>query len=249
MLNLSAAAIIEKNKLVSDSVWIVLLEIDTPNDGKIRIASNNSDVEWNGAVWTAFPFTIDDMKYEKDELIEVPVRISNVTRLLEYYVETNDGLINQEVVLRVVNSEFLDEEKPELEEYFVITSTSTDSNWCTFKLGSGFPLRQRFPKDRLLKDFCPFIYKGVECGSTSSEPDCPRTLYGCWQRGNTPRFGGEPAMVIGGMYSDIKGAITYPVIHAESTEPIIHHGDMTDPPDDTTDDNTSNEDYEDEGDY
>lgn len=234
MLDLSAAAIIEKNKLVSDSVWIILLEITTP-DETIRIASNNTDIEWNGYTWTAFPFIIDDMKYDKEELIEVPVRVSNVTKFMEYFVEYYDGLVNQEVVLRVVNSNFLDEEKPELEENFVITSTTTDSTWCTFKLGSGFPLRQRFPKDRLLKDFCPFVYKGVECGSTSSEPDCPRTLYGCYLRGNTPRFGGEPAMVIGGMYSDIKGATTYPITYSEGTEPIIHHGDIIDPDDNTND--------------
>ena len=245
MLNLSAAAIIEKNKLVSDSVWIILLEIATPDD-TIRIASNNTNVEWGGYVWTAFPFIIDDMKYDKEELIEVPVRISNVTKFMEYFVEYYDGLINCEVVLRVVNSNFLDEENPELEENFVITSTTTDSSWCTFKLGSGFPLRQRFPKDRLLKDFCPFIYKGVECGSTSSEPDCPRTLYGCYQRNNMSRFGGEPAMLIGGMYSDIKGTVTHNVMHSESTEPIIHHGDIIYPDDDN--DNTSDSDNEDEDD-
>lgn len=246
MLNLSAAAIIEKNKLVSDSVWIILLEISTTEDGKIRIASNNSDVEWNGHVWTAFPFIIDNMKYDKEELIEVPVRISNVTKFMEYFVEYYDGLINQEVILRVVNSNFLDEEQPEVEEYFVITSTTTDSNWCTFKLGSGFPLRQRFPKQRLLKDFCPFAYKGVECASTSSEPDCPRTLYGCWQRGNIERYGGEPGMIIGGMYSGITGSITeyhYDPIHSTSTESNTSQGGTSD---DTSENIDDNDDYEDE---
>ena len=215
MLNLSAAAIIEKNKLVSDSVWIVLLEVKTP-DGFIRLASNNVDVKWNNVTWTAFPFIIDTLKYEKDELIEVPVRISNVSRIIEYYVEYYDGLIGQDVTLRVVNSKFLEAETPELEEVFTITSTSTDASWCTFKLGSGFPLRQRFPKHRILKDYCPFAYKGIQCKATSSLPDCPKTLYGCFVRGNQQRFGGEPAMVLGGIYTELTGSTFYPVIHSNS---------------------------------
>lgn len=219
MLNLSAAAIIEKNRLVSDSVWIVLLEVSTP-DGNICLASNNEDVEWDGRTWTAFPFIIDQIKQEKDELIEVPVRISNVTRLIEYYVEYYDGLIGENVTLRVVNSDFL-EEPAELEENFVIVSTSTDANWCTFKLGSGFPLRQRFPRNRILKDYCPFPYGGTECGIHKSGT-CGKTLYECYKHRNTVRFGGEAAMCIGGIYSDIKGSITYTVIHSNSTTPIIH---------------------------
>lgn len=234
MLDLSAAAIIEKNKLVSDSVWIILLEITTP-DNTIRIASNNTDIEWGGYTWTAFPFIIDNLKYDKDELMEVPVRISNVTKFMEYFVEYYDGLVNQEVILRVVNSNFLDEEKPEIEEIFVITSTTTDATWCTFKLGFGFPLRQRFPKHRILKDYCHFVYKGIECASTSSEPNCPKTLYGCWQRGNIERYGGEPGIIIGGIYSNIVGDVTYPVIHSESTEPVLDHNDTNNETEDDTD--------------
>lgn len=223
MLNLSAAAIIEKNKMVSDSVWIVLLEVETP-DGSICLASNNKDIEWGGRTWTAFPFIIDQLKQEKDELIEVPVRISNVSRFIEYYVEYYDGLIGKQVVLRVVNSEFLNEESPEVEENFVIVSASTDATWCTFKLGSGFPLRQRFPRNRILKDFCPFAYGGKECGA-QKVGTCGKTLSECFKHQNTIRFGGEAAMCIGGIYSDIEGSVTYDVMYANSTTPVIHTGD------------------------
>lgn len=244
MLNLSATAIIEKNRLVSDSVWIVLLEIST-DDGNICLASNNEDVEWDGRTWTAFPFIIDQIKQEKDELIEVPVRISNVTRLIEYYVEYYDGLVGENVTLRVVNSDFLDE-PAELEENFVIVSTSIDANWCTFKLGSGFPLRQRFPRNRILKDYCPFPYGGVECGLNTKSGRCGKTLLSCAKHQNTTRFGGEPAMCIGGIYSDIKGLVTYKAIHANSTKPVIHTGDEPVQGDDT--DSDADVDSESEGD-
>lgn len=215
MLTLSAAAIIEKNKFMSDSVWLILLEVHTP-EGIIRIVANNKNVNWNGYEWTAFPFVIDNIKYDKDELIEVPIKVSNVSRFIEYFVEYYDGLVGQDIILRVVNSNFLHIPDPELEECFVITSSSCDSQWCTFKLGIGFPLRKRFPPRRILKDYCEFKYKGVECGSTSSLPDCPKTLFGCFERNNQLRFGGEFSMVIGGMYSEPVGGVVANPMKSES---------------------------------
>lgn len=217
MLTLSAAAIIEKNQHMSNSVWLTLLEVQTP-EGAICLVNNNEDIVWNNITWTAFPFIIDNIKYEKDELVEVPVKISNVSRLIEYFTEYYDGLVGQKVIMRVVNSNFLNTTIPELEESFVIVSTSSDSQWCTFKLGMAFSLRKRFPPKRVLKDYCEFVYKSVECGCTSSEPTCPKTLYGCFVRGNQSRFGGEPSMVIGGIYSEPIGDIESPQMKSQGGE-------------------------------
>lgn len=220
MLTLSAAAIIEKNKFMSDSVWLLLLEVQTP-EGNIYLVANNENIIWKNQVWTAFPFIIDNIKYNKDEVIEIPIKVSNVSRYIEYYVEYYNGLVGYKVILRVVNSNFLDCLTPELEETFIITSSSVDSQWCTFKLGIAFPLTKRFPVRRILKDYCEFQYKGVECGCTSSLTDCPKTLYGCFVRGNQRRFGGEPSMIIGGIYSEPVGDISTTVMKGESGNPVI----------------------------
>lgn len=207
MHTLSAFAIIEKNKLMSDSVWLILIEVQTP-EGAVRLVNNNENVTWNGYEWIAFPFIIDNIKYNKEELVEVPVKISNVNRLIEYFTEYYDGLVGQNVVIRVVNSNFLESTIPELEESFVIVSSSVDAQWCTFKLGIAFPLRKRFPVRRIFKDYCEFEYKGVECACTSDLPDCPKTAYACYVRNNQSRFGGEISMVVGGIYSNPVGSET-----------------------------------------
>lgn len=220
MLTLSAAAIIEKNKFMSDSVWLLLLEVQTPEE-YIYLVANNENIVWNNREWIAFPFIIDNIKYNKDEVIEIPIKVSNVSRYIEYYVEYYNGLVGYKAILRVVNSNFLDYSIPELEETFVITSSSVDSQWCTFKLGLAFPLTKRFPVRRILKDYCEFQYKGVECDCSSSLPDCPKTLYGCFVRGNQHRFGGEPSMVIGGIYSEPVGSISTKEMKGESGNPTL----------------------------
>lgn len=201
MLQLSTAAIMEKNKIAQDSVWITLLEVEIPNEDSLRICYNNEDITWNGRLWTAFPFVIDTVKQNKTEIPQVPVKISNITRAIERYIEQYDGFIGYTVILRVVNSKYLDQIVPEIEETFVIQKTSSDAEWAKFELGGSLPLRMRFPFRRVLKDWCWYTYKGIECGAVSELADCPHTLSGCRERSNSVRFGGEPSMRLGGIYA------------------------------------------------
>ena len=70
----------------------------------------------------------------------------------------------------------------------------------TYELTSVFDLEGlAIPKRRMYSNFCPFDYRGPECGysgSAVSNPDvCPKTLDACRQRfGNNLRFGGFPAV-------------------------------------------------------
>lgn len=200
MLQLSTAAILEKNKIAQDSVWITLLEVNAPDGEVIRLCYNTEDITWNKNLWVAFPFMIDEIKQNKTEMPQVPVKISNVTRAIERYIEQYGGFINCKVVIRVVNSKYLNQTIPEIEETFVIQKTSSDAEWAKFDLGGSLPLKMRFPFRRILKDWCQCTYKGIECGAISDLPDCPHTLKGCRERNNAVRFEGEPAMQMGGIY-------------------------------------------------
>ena len=202
MLNLSTIAKIEKNRLVSDGAWIVLLEIRVKSGYVIRLCRNTDDIEWNGETWAAFPFDLDPPKQSGDgELPRFAVRVSNVTRTVEGYLEQEGGGVGASVRFIVVMLEHLDQAAPALDEEFSVQSVSYDRNWVTFTLSGAANLFRRIPERRFLKNFCPFQYKGPECRSVSVITSCDKSLKACQERGNAVRFGGEPGIPVGGLFN------------------------------------------------
>jgi lambda family phage minor tail protein L len=201
MLNLTAIAKLEKNKLASDGAWLILLEITIRSGIILRLCRNTDDLLWNGEIWTAFPFELDEPKQSgNSELPRFAVRVSNVTRAIEGYIEREGGGVGAQVRMLVVMSNHLDS-APVLDEEYSVQSTSCDQEWVTFNLSGSINLFRRVPERRFLKNFCPFQYKGMECKASSSLPTCDKILKACRARGNAVRFGGEPAIPMGGLYN------------------------------------------------
>lgn len=198
----------EKNQFVQTGAWLLLAEIkikqkanDTEYSDYIHLVRNNEDIEWNGKTWIAFPFDLDDVKESRNEFPEISLRVINVTRYLQVYLEQYKGLVGSDVVIRVVHAGHLDMPQAELEENFTIISSSSNSMWVTFKLGGNFPINSRFPQERYLKNFCPLVFKGVSCGYNGASATCDKTLSSCKAKGNSTRFGGFPSIPIGGLYA------------------------------------------------
>lgn len=198
---LSAIAKLEKNKISSTGAWLILLEIQFQGI-TLRVVNNNEDIEWpsgSGQIWVAFPFQLGEVgENNKGEIPSLELKVSNVTREVQRYIEQYAGGTDASVVLRVVMSEHLDLTTPEIEETFSVTSTSADAHWVYFNLGPDFALSQRVPDDRYMKNFCPFKFKGIRCGYAGVETECNKTLADCRARGNSVRFGGEPGIPGGG---------------------------------------------------
>ena len=206
MLDLSAAAILEKNKLASDGAWLVLLKIvakQNPTE-PIYLVRNRDKITWNGAEWIPFPFDMDDINDDgQGEIQSLTVKVSNVTRVIQGYIEELSGGVDATVTVLVVNSNHLDVTAPSVEEEFSVTGTSCDDQWVYFSLGPAYPVSSRRPERRYLKNFCQFEYCGIECGLPESikaqAPTCDKTLISCKNRGNSHRYNGEPS-IQGGIY-------------------------------------------------
>lgn len=196
------SALISANQINSDTAWIALLEI-VFKDGQesIKVCRNNEDISWNGHLWQAFPFTVGENKRDnKGTLSNITIEVDNSTRDLEYYLNLHAGGAGCSVILRVVRSDDLENSVPDLEEYFSVKSTQVTESKVTFTLGNSYPPKARRPFRRYMKNNCPFKYKGLECGCTSSLPTCNHTLPDCRARNNSKRFGGFPGIPQGGLY-------------------------------------------------
>ena len=86
MLRLSQASIIEKNKLATGGVWLLALEAQIPGS-PIYLVNNTEDLTLGGQVYTAFPFSLEDITEDSKELPNVKLTVSNVTGTIQRYVE------------------------------------------------------------------------------------------------------------------------------------------------------------------
>jgi phage-related protein len=200
MKTLSAALLLEKNKLATPNPWLILLDIKLPDDTMFYICRNTEDIAFNGHTYTAFPFEIEPTKEtSRGEIPTVTLRISNVTQIFQAYVEAQDGGLDSTITVRVVNAALLSENYAELEMVFDILATVSDAYWISFTVGAPNPLREDFPPHRYIAAHCNWAFKSFECGYGGASETCKRTLDYCHQLGNSPRFGGFPGLGGGGV--------------------------------------------------
>ena len=209
-LSLSSIAIEEKNKLATDSSFLLCLKITIPGVAiPVRVVRNNADLTpWLGETWTAFPFDIDEISEVRGEVPQVNVRVSNLSRAMEKYIQDydiyckNNGYKPIEVSIYVVNTKQVAANPtcdPEVEHVFELKQPRTDSRWATFVLGVANPFRRRYPQERILKNFCRFRFKSARCGYAGTAAACNKTLAQCRLLENSKRFGGFPGAGIGGL--------------------------------------------------
>jgi lambda family phage minor tail protein L len=200
MKSLPANIILEKNKLHTPYPWIVLIEITLTDDTVLRYAKNTANVTFGGNVYTAMNFDIEPTQQtSKGEIPTVTLRVSNITRLLQPYLEDLDGGIGSTVKVTVVNTNLLAESYSELEMTFDVLACNATARWASFILGSPSPLRQRFPLYRFIAEHCRWQFEGAECGYVGAESSCDRTYADCVTRENTEHFGGFMGMKSGGI--------------------------------------------------
>lgn len=198
MLSLSTASIIEKNKVATDGVYLQLLTIKYKNEDPIRLVYNTEDITFNGNLYHAYDFNLSDVKQNSSEIPSCTLTVSNVTGTIQALLEQYDGAGGAKVNISIINTNISDVVLEQ--ENFVVISATTNRDKATFKLGPGFSMYRRFPLTRNMKDFCPFKFKGIECGY-SGTGTCNKTLNNCRKLGNSERFGGTPTVPQGGLYA------------------------------------------------
>lgn len=198
-MNLSTAAIIEKNRVSTDGVYLLLLTIQYKNEEAIHLVLNNEKITFKGVDYYPYYFSLSEVKQTSTELPSCTLTVSNITGTISRILETYDGASGGKVTVAVINTNISDEILQE--EHFVIAGATTKKDYVSIKLGCGASLDRRYPNVRIMKDWCPFKFKGVRCGYKGSLTTCNKTLTDCRERGNNTRFGGEPTIPQGGLYA------------------------------------------------
>lgn len=196
---LPASVVLEKNKLESQNVWYFLVKLDA-GDFSLYFTTNNEPVTYLGQVYDYFPMNIGNMDSNADGKVPgLTLSVSNVGKLLTFYMDTYEGFVDANITLMIVNSALLNEDYTELTLEYTIMSAEVSDEWVTFSLGGPNPLRQRFPAHIYVAKYCNWIFKSVECKYTGPDATCDRSLEDCKLKNNRANFGGFPGLDASGL--------------------------------------------------
>jgi len=202
-MSLSSQTIQDKNALSTDAVFLVLLEINIPSVETIRLINNTEDITWDSALWQQFPFTLSDISQtSKSEVSQWTLKVANATRVMERYMQDydfylkNNGVDGNEIecIIRVINTNDIDNTTPIAEFPSLLQHSTTDAAWATFKLTSRNLYSQQFPQRIIYKNFCSWDFKSTQCQYSGDGEFCDKTLTNCRAYSNSPRFGGFPGV-------------------------------------------------------
>lgn len=194
--HLSIETIVEKNKISSENVFIILIDAEiNDEDGNLvqhlRFCKNTENITWDGNEYQAANFDIT-INNEVNQEPRITMTAQDQTRTLGQFIEAYAGVVGSKVTMTIVNSGNLSA-PAELQEEFKIISSSMQDYVVSFDLGIESAVNRRFPLYRQFKDRCPWKYKGSKCGYSGPLPKCDYTLMGpngCAVHNNINNFGG-----------------------------------------------------------
>lgn len=200
-VHVSIATALDKSKLASDVVYLVLLEIDILSDSSagvvetLRFVHNNEDYDFQGHTYMSMPF---EFQYTsaRNELPSITLSVTDFQGIIQAYLQEYKGGVDWDVRLIITNNATTSADY--IERFKIVSATASGSDYkISFQLGAENPLQQRFPPRLMFRDRCGWNYKSFQCGYTGSLPTCSFNLNGingCKAHGNQKNFGGFPGI-------------------------------------------------------
>lgn len=199
MENISQVAKEEKNKLNTDSVFLIALEITIPDVvDPIKIVNNNEDIVWNGVTYQAFPFEIEEFSDNTaGEITEFQIKVGNANNIIGSYLRVYDAYVKNngfepiQVSMSVINTNNLSSATPEIQHLTTLIKPSISYEQVTFTLG-GVNAYNKTVHKKMYRNNCRFKFKSTQCGYSGSATTCNKTYSRCKELSNQTRFGGFP---------------------------------------------------------
>ena len=185
----------EKNSQESTVIRLYTLEDYDGAGSNLRFAEWDEDITFDGLVYTKFPITIDRISENNRGTIDVVnVRISNVSRLIETYLQQYDIRTKTVRIKRVWLGQLADA-NAYIEDIFQINGISSNDSDVTLTLTSKLDLLEvNLPLRMYTRNYCQWRFKSTECGYAGAESTCNKTKQRCKELDNFSRFGGFPSV-------------------------------------------------------
>jgi lambda family phage minor tail protein L len=186
----------EKNLLENRPIHLFTVHDYDGASHNLNYAEYQTAVTYDGVTYDPFPITFDGIKENNQGQIDsVSVKVGNISRLIQGYLETYD-LRGKKVTIITVWASQLGDSNANIKDIFYIDSYSANEDEVNFTLTTKFDvLNVQLPQRRFLRSYCQWKFKGAECGYSGGETSCKKTKTDCKEnKDNYERFGGFPSI-------------------------------------------------------
>ena len=187
--------VLTKNAETSQPIWLYRVTVDGTPANDLFFAEYQADVwffKTDGGVhsaqlYQAFPLSHRGVSQNSQGAVDtLEVSFGNVSREIQAFLESYDGLRRQRVTLRQVFVEQLADNTAYIEDVFYIDSCQVSQQGVVFRLSSRLDvLDVESPIRHYSRNSCPWTYKGYGCWVGDASP---YTQPGVFQQSDPPIF-------------------------------------------------------------
>lgn len=182
-------------------VWLYEFEVPTTPATRFRLTNYTETVQFGENPDTGTPIEYQPYPIEHGEielnregnLPTITVTVANVAREVGEYLDTYGGLVNQPAVVRLVNIGSSGTPTAGIRFDSQISRARLSPEAALLELAAVNLRRIKLPRRRYMREDCPFVFGGSECGyqipGSATETvgggfaRCPKTLAACTARG------------------------------------------------------------------
>jgi lambda family phage minor tail protein L len=162
----------------------------------LLLAAHDEDVTFDGETYTKFPITHESVSdNSRGEIDSVAVRISNVSRLIQSYLESYDWRGKKVTITQVFLDQLADADAKISFVLYIDNYKASEAD-VEFQLTTRFDVIDvMLPLGAYNRNYCRWKFKSTECGYVGAESVCNKTKQDCRDnKDNVVRFGGFPSI-------------------------------------------------------
>ena len=196
MRDLNSTIITEKNKEKNSPIFLYAIYDYDGASNNLYFTAYDTDIVFAGVTYSRFPITHETMGENSSGQIDtVKIKVANVNRLIQGYLEDND-FRGKQVDIIMVFAEYLSSAAYKCVDTFYIDSYTADQSIVEFTLSTKFDILDvTIPHRKFIRNYCQWKFKSSECGYVGAETSCNKTKADCKNvKNNFRRFGGFPSV-------------------------------------------------------
>lgn len=198
--NIDATFKSEKAKQENQPIFLYTIE-NYDGISNLHLAAYDTDIVYNSIIYLRFPISHEFIaENNQGSIDQVKVRLANVSRLIQSYLEQYD-FRGKKVIIKMVWANQLSDPDAYIDDVFYIDNYTADQNNVEFTLTGKFDvLGVDLPARRYTRNYCAWKFKSIECGYSGAENSCSKTQQRCKELNNYPRFGAFPSVPTSRIY-------------------------------------------------
>jgi phage-related protein len=159
----------------------------------MRLAGYDTNIQFpsGGNTYYASPVAHDQIQESREgEVSQVAVSVANVDRVMGSIVDANDGFRGQNLIIKTVFANHLDDANAYIEERYAVDSAVITEEACQLICTSRMDVMDVGIPRRRFCNFCQWIFKDSNCLYSGAELTCNKTFTRCKELINEDRYGG-----------------------------------------------------------